>query len=149
MTTPATPAPRYRNYGELINPATNTAKFWMVEVREQAVWVRHGRITPTMGSTVEERCRTLIANPNAAAVKRVGQLVGAGAMMTAVVRAQDKAKEGYTFLWDPHAGQPDRELTAPPPATTAAAPRRAPEPPPDATTAESPAHWLSQARHWF
>lgn len=34
MTTPATPAPRYRNYGELINPATNTCKFWLVEERQ-------------------------------------------------------------------------------------------------------------------
>ena len=149
MTTPATPAPRYRNYGELINPATNTCKFWLVEERQGAVWVRHGRITPTMGSTPEERCRTLIAHPNTAAVKRVGQLVGAGALMPAVVRAKDKAKEGYTLLWEPLAGQPDRELTASPPATTDAAPRPTPEPAPDATPPESPAHWTSQARHWF
>jgi len=151
MTTPATVAPRYRNYGELVNPAANTSKFWLVEEREGAVWVRHGRITPTLGRTPEERCRHLLNNPSLAAVKRVGQQVGVGSIANAIDRARQKENEGYTFLWNPHLGQPDAERSAPTADGAVAAPRRSrPEPPPAAPPPEpAAAPWMDQARRWF
>lgn len=136
-------SPRYRNYGELIDPSRNMQKFWLVECDHQEVWVRYGRITPGMGASPGERFWHLLAKPQVAQSKRVGQVLQHNALEIGLDRALNKEREGYTFLWNVYTGQPSLDVS---PTERDALPVMDADPP--ATPPAAPS-WTTQARRWF